>query len=105
MTIVREADAKRLATALLSDLRKYAAKSVAAGQDPRSALAGPIAEARALFHERVAPELRSVFERELASFDFRHGAQSPGSRGLLVVGVAIVVLVAALAGWVLTCAG
>jgi hypothetical protein len=102
MAIGREADARRLATALLSDLRKYGAASVGAGQDPRTALAGEIAEARELFQGRVAPELHSIFEHELVSFDFARAPRSPGVRRLLLVGIPIVVLAAALTVWVLT---
>jgi hypothetical protein len=101
MPIVSEVDAQRLARAVLTDLRLYSAKSVPAGQDLRSALAGEIAEGRALFQARVAPELHSIFERELAAFDLTPPPPLASSRGLLMVGVAIFVLVAAVAGWVL----
>lgn len=59
MAIESEAGARRLALAMLSDVRSYAAKEVAGRQEPRIALAAEIAEARELFQERVAPELHA----------------------------------------------
>jgi hypothetical protein len=61
-------------------------------------------ENRELFAQRVSPALQSVFERELAAFDF--SAAAAGSRGpapktvLLLCAVAIAVA-ALLAGYLL----
>ncbi|HKP57385.1 MAG TPA: hypothetical protein VJV78_11725 [Polyangiales bacterium] len=92
--ILDEAAVQRLARALLSDLARYNRPKLAGGADAQSMLAAELDEARALFRERVAPELHSIFERELSEFDFtRPGAPpwTPNTRAVAVV-VALVVL-------------
>lgn len=88
MTIDNEAASQRLARALLSDVVSYNRSKLAGGGDARSVLATELDEARALFRARVASELHSVFERELAGLDL--SAAKPRALSPPVVGLVIV---------------
>lgn len=79
--IDNEKAASRLANAILADLALYNGARICAATNVRIALTGEIAEARALFEDRVAPELHPVFERALNAFLKEREAHAGGSRG------------------------
>lgn len=54
--------AKRLASAIASDLKLYSREKIAAGED----VSAEIAEARELFNSRVSPELRGLLDEAIA---------------------------------------
>ncbi len=57
--------ARRLARAIVSDIRLYNAEVIASGGDVRGKLAREIAEGRALFASRVAAEHLAYFDDAL----------------------------------------
>jgi len=59
MKIETEEAARRLADAIVSDIRLYNADAIAQGRD----LSVEIGEGRALFRSRVLPAFHSLFER------------------------------------------
>ena len=59
--IATEDPARRLARAIVSDIRLYHAQRIAEGQD----MSEPIDEGRQLFRSRVDPALHPVFEQVL----------------------------------------
>ena len=107
MAIDSDPAATRLVRAILSDVVRYGGPNLSTDADPRSALAEEIVEGRELFHRRVVPELHSIFERELAAFDFsKAGKQRQSSIGrLLWVGVAIAAMLAGYLLWLLKGSG
>ncbi len=66
---------RKLARAIVSDIRLYHAEKIEAGTD----LASEIEEGRMLFRARVTPEFHQVFEDEVAPL----GAPAPGPRPAL----------------------
>ncbi len=65
--IVDEQQARRLARAIVSDIALYNEETLLAATSPRDALAEPIAEGRALFMSRVAPQLEGLFDQAVDS--------------------------------------
>jgi hypothetical protein len=112
--------ARRLARAIVSDIRLYNEEKVRAGSD----LSEAIAEGRELFHERVAPEHHRVFDEEWAAISgappppraaapaaaeerfgtfYATAGPAPSRRGssALLVACALVAVVVAVGVWIL----
>jgi|HubBroStandDraft_3_1064219.scaffolds.fasta_scaffold331907_1 hypothetical protein len=69
-----EESARRLAQAVIADIRLYNADEIAAGVSVDDA----IAEGRALYQKRVAPALHPLFEAALAESPLGAGALGRG---------------------------